>query len=87
MTTNIYIVGDAVHRGTCIIYLGAFHDETLTFKEHVERKCRTAMLYFFRIKSIRKYLIKAATEILVLSLVVSHLNYCNLIVYGIAEIV
>ena len=40
----------------------------------------------FRIKSTRKYLTKAATEILVLSLVVSHLDYCNLILYGIAEI-
>ena len=86
MTTNIYIVVDAVHHVTYIIYLGAFRDETLTFKEHVERKCRTAMLYFFRIKSIRKYLTKAATEILVLSLIVSHLDYCNLILYGIAEI-
>ena len=33
----------------------------------------------FQIKSIRKYLTKAATEILVLSRVVSHLDYCNLI--------
>ena len=35
---------------------------------------------------MRNYLTKAATEILVLSLIVSHLGYCNLIVYGIAEI-
>ena len=41
---------------------------------------------FFRVKNIRIYLTKAATEILVLSLIVSHLDYCNLIVYGIAEI-
>jgi len=41
------------------------------------------MLNSFRIKNIRKYLTKAAIEILVLSLIVSHL--CNLILYGIAE--
>ena len=39
------------------------------------------MLNLFRIKNIRKYLSKAATEILV----VSHLDYSNLIVYGTAE--
>ena len=44
------------------------------------------MLIFFRIYRIRNYLTKAATEILVLSLVVSHLDNCNLILYGIAEI-
>ena len=43
-------------------------------------------MIFFEVKSIRKYLTKAATEILVLSLIVSHLDYCNLILYGAAEI-
>ena len=86
VTINIDIAGDVVHGATCIRYLGAFLDETLTFKEHVKRKCRTAMLNVFRVKSIRKSLTKAATDILVLSLVVSHLDYCNLILYGKAEI-
>ena len=40
----------------------------------------------FRIKNTRKSLTKAATKILVLSLFVSRLDYCNLILYGIAEI-
>ena len=44
------------------------------------------MLNYLRIKSIRKYLTKDATEILVLSLVVSHLDYCNVILYGTADI-
>jgi len=55
VATTIDIAGDVVHHATCIIYLGAFLDETLTFKEHVKRKCRTAMLNVFRIKNIRKY--------------------------------
>lgn len=37
------------------------------------------MINYLRIKSIRKYLTKAATETLVLSLVISHLDYCNAI--------
>ena len=79
------INGDNIKPESCVRYLGAFLDERLNFKEHVKRKCRTAMLNYLRIKSIRKYLTKEATEILVLSLVVSHLDYCNVILYGIAD--
>ncbi len=43
------------------------------------------MLNFFKIKSIRKYLTEDATETLVLSLVISHLDYCNVILYGIPD--
>jgi hypothetical protein len=62
-----------------IQYLGAYLDETLNLKEHIKRKYRTAMINYLRIKSLRKYLTKEATEILVLSLVISHLDYCNVI--------
>ena len=40
------------------------------------------MTSIFKIKNIRKYLTQSATEILVLSTVVSHLNYCNSILAG-----
>ena len=43
------------------------------------------MRNFFKIKSIRKYLTKEASEILALSLVISHLDYCNVILYGISQ--
>jgi hypothetical protein len=43
------------------------------------------MLNFLRIKTIRKYLTKEATETLLLSLVISHLDYCNVILYGVSD--
>ena len=43
------------------------------------------MLNYFRIKCIRKFLTVDATKIIVLSLVISHLDYCNSILFGIAE--
>ena len=73
-TKNIEIAGDKIESESCIRYLGAYLDETLNFKEHIKRKCRTAMLNYLKIKSIRKYLTAEATEILVLSLVISHLD-------------
>lgn len=82
---KINICGDNVEKQHCIRYLGAFLDETLSFKEHSIRKCKTAMLNYFKIKSIRQYLSSDATETLVLSLVISHLDYCNVILYGISQ--
>ena len=62
--------------------MGAFPDETLNFKPHVKHK---AMMNFMRIKNIRQFLTKEATETLVLSLLMSHLDYCNSILFGIAD--
>ena len=43
------------------------------------------MLNYLRFERIRKYLTSDATEILTLSPVISHLDYCNVILYGIAD--
>ena len=85
ITKDIVVCGDKIDVQKHIKYLGAFLDSTLNFKEHVKRKCRTAMLNYFKIKSIRKCLTKDAAEVLALSLVVSHLDYCNVILYGISN--
>ena len=85
-TNEILVCGDNIELQNCIRYLGAFLDDTLDFKYHIKRKCQTAMLNYFKIiKSIRKYLTKEATEVLCLSLVISHLDYCNVILYGISQ--
>jgi len=70
VTESVVIINDSIPKQKLIHYLGAFLDEKFNFKEHITRKCKTAMLNYFKIKSIRKYLTSEATEILVLSLVV-----------------
>ena len=84
-TKEINIIDDRIQSARYVRYLGAYLDETLNLKVHIKTKCRAAMLNYLRIKSIRKYLTKNATETLVLSLVISHLDYCNAILYGVAE--
>lgn len=82
---KINICGHKIKRQSTIRYLGVYLDENLTFKHHIKIKCRTALLSFFRIKNIRKLLTQDATETLVLSLVISQLDYCNVILYGISN--
>ena len=82
VTQQINVVGDLIDRSSCICYLGAFLDENFTLKEHVKRKSAASIRNFYKIKKIRKFLTTQATETLVLSLVISHLDYGNSLLIG-----
>ena len=60
-------------------------DEVLNFKKHIDSKCQTAMYNLFRLKSIRSYLSRTSMEQLVQSLVVSHIDYCSTLLYGLPK--
>ena len=76
---------DRVDRAGSIKYLGAMLDENLNFKNHANTKCKTAMMNFHKISLLRPYLTVQVTKVFVLSLVMSHLDYSNSILYGIAS--
>ena len=63
-------------------YLGAILYENLSIKEHVTSKCRTATWNIQRIKQMRSSISQDACETLVLSLVMSHLDYSNILFIG-----
>ena len=62
--------------------LGVIFDNNLTFKEHILKTCRTAYNEIRRISSIRHYLSTNTTKTLVISLVLSRLDYCNSLLSG-----
>ena len=61
-------------------------DQELSFRQHIMSNCRVAMLNIQQIKLIRNILNEDTTHNLVLGLVMSHLDYCNAIFYGLPEI-
>ena len=65
--------------------LGTFIDKNLKFGPHIDRKCKAAIINFFKIKSVRESLTQSDCETLCLSLVVSHLDYCNSILIGVPK--
>ena len=83
---SINVAGDLIQRTTLIKYLGMWMDSCLTFKSHITKKCQAAMANFKHIKNIRHLLTTEATEYLVLSLCISHLDYCNALMYGLQDI-
>ena len=82
ITDEILIVDSIIKRSDTVQQLGAFLDKNLNFKHHITTKCSNAMKSIFKIKNVRKYLTQSVTKILVLSTVVSHLDYCNSILAG-----
>ena len=62
--------------------LGVIFDSQLALKEPVNKLCQLAYLEIRRIGSIRHYLSSEDTKILVSSLVLSRLDYCNALLAG-----
>ena len=87
LTTKTISVGSStVERSRVVKCLGTYFDENLNFKHHVEMKCKAATFNFHRIKSIRKFLTKETCETLVLSLVMSHIDYSNGVLVGAPDV-
>ena len=75
--TSININGEEIVRANITKYLGAYLDSKLDFKEHIKTKCKAAMLNIYKIRAARKNLTRSACNKLMVSLVLSHLDYAN----------
>ena len=74
---SLNINGEIIQKVNVVRQLGVFLDQNLNFKHHIMTKCTSAMASIAKIKGIRNYLTKEATETLVLSTAILHLDYCN----------
>ena len=62
--------------------LGVMIDDQLTFADHVASVARSCRFSLFNIRKIRPYLTQHATQLLVQTLVISRLDYCNVLLSG-----
>ena len=81
----INVAGTDVHRSHCVKYLGVLMDENLQLHEHITAKCKVAALNIQYISSIRKHISLESAKQLCYSLVLSHLDYCNVLFIGLPE--
>ena len=68
-----------------IKYLGTYLDQSLSLKTHINNKCRAAMANYHRLAHIRKYLTIDACKQAVHGLIISHIDYCNSLFYGLPK--
>ena len=87
MENTIQVAGDLILRSDIIRYLGVWMDSNLSFKHHTTKKCQAAMINFIRIRNIHHLLGADTTESLCLSLCISHLDYCNAVLYKLPDII
>ena len=65
--------------------LGIIMDKTLLFNDHINETCKKASFAIRCIGRIRRYLPYDGLKMLVNSLVISRLDYCNSVLYGIPK--
>ena len=84
-TSNLCVNGVNAKISKKVKYLGTWLEKQLNLKFHITDKCRTAMCLILRIKQICHMLTVDATHKIVFGLVMSHIDYCNGIMYGLPE--
>ena len=87
ITHQINNNGVPVQSANVIRYLGAWMDKHLSLNHHVKLKCKVAMFNLIRIKRLRPYLMESTCNILVMSLVMSHIDYANSILMKLPDCV
>ena len=85
VANHIKVCYDMVGKSEIIRLLRICIDSNLNVKTNTTKKCQTSMLNIFRIKHIRRYLTQNACEVLVHCLVMSHLDYCNSLYFGLPD--
>ncbi len=81
---HMMIAASPIPRGKVTKYLGVLLDQHLLFHQ-VTKACHTASLNLSRIRHLRPYLTEETCAILVKTLVMSHLDYCNVVYTGLPD--
>ena len=76
-TNSLEVLGENIKKPEVIRYLTGYLDNTLTHKQHIKAKYKSAILNLLKIITIRKYLDKETVTQLTVSLCLSHLDYTN----------
>ena len=67
---------------TSIRNLGAWFDDKMSMNDHINKTCSKAFRGLYNIRQIRRFLSTDPTKTLVHAFVISHLDYCNSLLFG-----
>ena len=84
LTTNVTVnIGnEELLSSDYVKNLGVFFDKNLNMDKHVKEMCRISYYHLRRISQIRKFLSEDSAKKLVLAFILSRLDYCNSVLYG-----
>ena len=81
-TSSISVGNSSISPVQSLKNLGVTFDQNLKMSLHVNQVCRRGYYQLKKIRQIRKYLDKPATEKLVHAFITSNIDYCNSLLYG-----
>lgn len=85
-TDSLFVARTVVSSVSEARNLGVWFDSKFQFQTHINKTCQSAFYYIYNIRRIRKFLSFEAAKTLIQALVISRLDYCNLVLYGIPAI-
>ena len=85
-TDSLLVAGTVVSSVSEARNLGVWFDSKFQFQTHINKTCQSSFYYIYNIRHIRKFLSFEAAKTLVQALVISRLDYCNSVLYGIPAI-
>ena len=86
VTTSIDVNSMTVNCSPIIKYPGAWLDQHIQLCDHIVKKCRAAMMNWWKIEFLHWSLTQESAHTLVRGLVTSHLDYCNAIFAGLPKV-
>ena len=85
-TDSLLVAGTVVSSVSAARNLGVWFDSNFQFQTHINKTCQSAFYYIYNIRRIRNFLSFEAAKTLVQALVISRLDYCSSVLYGIPPI-
>ncbi|XP_063812310.1 uncharacterized protein LOC135050092, partial [Pseudophryne corroboree] len=84
-TISLSIDGTTISSSPQVRCLGVIFDSSLSFKPHIQHLSQTCHFHLKNISRIRPFLTQDATKIIIHSLIISRLDYCNLLLTGLPD--
>ena len=78
---SFYLDKILISPSNSVLKLGVIFDSDLSFSSHISKISKTANYNLFRIKCIRKHIIRPLCAVLINSLVISRIDYCSSLLY------
>ncbi len=82
---SLHLAGADVQTKEVVRDLGVTLDSRLQLEQHVVHTAKSAYAYLHKVARIRRYLTADAAKTLVHSLIISRLDYCNVLLFGLPD--